>query len=195
GYELFLMARGRFQEAIAEGKIEVALDPLWHGSHGTLAQAYVESGQPDEGLAVLGKVRDFFPAMWVEGLAYEQKKEPAAAISIFRENVRIYGRTFVEADLARAYALAGHRAEADTILAELLQRRQQGYFSAYRIAIIYTGLGKEEQVFRWLGIACNEADPWLNRLPTDLSFAAYRSRPQFVEIEKKIAEIGRRFPD
>jgi hypothetical protein len=65
-------------------------------------------------------------------------------------------------------------------------QRKTGYFSGYRIAELYADLGDKDQAFRWLNIAYQERDPWLEGLKTDFSLDPLRSDPQFAELVRKV---------
>jgi len=101
----------------------------------------------------------------------------------------------MEADLARLYAVTGETGQAKMILDKLLAQRKTEYFSAYKIATIYTGLRDDQQVFRWLRIACDEEDPWLTRLLIDPNFAQYRSGSEIADIQKTLLANASRFPE
>src|SRR5215472_12266534 len=53
----------------------------------------------------------------------------------------------MEADLARLYAVTGETGQAKMILDKLLAQRKTEYFSAYKIATIYTGLAMISRCF------------------------------------------------
>lgn len=55
-----------------------------------------------------------------------------------------YAPTMSCADLGHLCAVWGKGAEAQQVLAELTTQSDQGYVSAYNIAVIYTGLGEME---------------------------------------------------
>src|SRR5262249_14520464 len=60
-------------------------------------------------------------------------------------------------------------------------QRKAGYFSAYYIAQLYADLGDKDQAFRWLNIAYNERDTYLEGLKTDFLLDPIRSDPRFAE--------------
>jgi hypothetical protein len=61
--------------------------------------------------------------------------------------------------LGYAYGVAGRREGSQGILDEVLERSKRGYFSPFFIAIIYAGLGDEDNAFEWLEKTYEERDP------------------------------------
>ena len=193
---LFLMTKGHFDEAIAEGKKSAELDPLWLGSYGSLANVYYYAGQYHEAVELVEtKAQRHAPSLWVAGVAYEAMKDYKSAIASMRDGIAVSGDRYMEADLARLYAESGETGQAKMILDRLLAQRKTEYFSAYKIATIYTGLRDDQQVFRWLRIACDEEDPWLARLLIDPNFAQYGSGSELADIQKTLLANASRFPD
>jgi len=70
--------------------------------------------------------------------------------------VSISPAPYFRALLARAYALAGERLKAESILGELKELSQQAYVSPFDIAIIHSGLGNVGATFEWLEKAYQE---------------------------------------
>jgi len=194
-YSIWLADQGRFEESLAEAKKVLQLDPLWAGSYASLASLLYNLGLYDQAIAEVTKAPNLYPSQAVFGLAYEGKKDYVRSIAAFQETVRLSPGGFVDADLARVYAISGHRQEADSILQRLLKQRESGYFSAYKIASIYVGFNNDAQVVRWLRIACEDEDPWLTRINTDPVFERYRSRPEIAEIKQKLIAQAKTFPD
>jgi TolB-like protein len=90
------------------------------------------------------------------------------------------------ASLGHAYALAGQRAEAQAILAALLQRRQKGYVSAFDLAVLYTGLGEKQQALDWLEKAYQERSAFLIYMTWEPRLDPLRNEPRFQDIIRKV---------
>jgi TolB-like protein/Flp pilus assembly protein TadD len=67
----------------------------------------------------------------------------------------------VLAPLGLVYGMAGRRADALKILAEMEQARHKQYVSPYYLAAVYSGLGRMDDAFRLLDQALNQRTPWL----------------------------------
>ena len=70
------------------------------------------------------------------------------AIAAFQKAVSCSGGSArMLAELGHAYGLAGKRTEAVKILAELKELSKHHYISPYNLALVYTGLGDNDQAF------------------------------------------------
>src|SRR6185369_9958560 len=152
-YSSFLVAMGRFDEAIAEAKRAEELEPLSFISNSHLGWILFLAGRNDEAIAHCRRLLEvdpnFFPALRYLGLAYEQKGMHKEAIAEFAKGVKLSASPLMISLLGHAYAVSGNKAEARRILAELDQQKQR-YVSPYTVATIYAGLGDRDQAFKWL---------------------------------------------
>jgi len=118
----------------------------------------------------------YFLAVGYDGLGQRQD-----AVSEYQKAVELsHGDTDTIAGLAHAYAAMGNRAEAETILAQLLKQSQTAYVSPYMIATIYAGLGNQDKAFEFLEKAFQEKSPDVPYfLKADLRLDTLRSDPRF----------------
>jgi serine/threonine protein kinase/tetratricopeptide (TPR) repeat protein len=98
--------------------------------------------------AVLEAGGDNFLAYAYLGLFYEQRRDYPKAIEAFRKAIELGAPSEAKAQLAHAAAMAGMRDEALRAIDELKELSKTAYVSPYNIAIVYTGLGDEEQTHR-----------------------------------------------
>jgi DNA-binding winged helix-turn-helix (wHTH) protein/TolB-like protein/Tfp pilus assembly protein PilF len=189
-YSSYLVAVERFDEAIAEAKRTEELEPLSFVASSHLGWIYYLSGQNDKAIEQCRKILELdpssFPARRYLGLAYEAKGMHAEAIAEFQKGVKLSGSPLMLALLGHAYAASGKTAEAKQVLNDLQQLQDQRYVSPYTVAAIYTGLGDQEQAFKWLQKAVEERDIWLMNLKVDPVFAKLRSQRQFTDILARI---------
>ena len=106
----------------------------------------------------------------------------AEAIAEFQTGVKLSGSPLMLALLGHAYATSGKTAEAKQVLADLEQLQGQRYVSPYTVAAIHTGLGDQDQAFKWLESAVEERDIWLMNLKVDPVFARLRSEKRFQDL-------------
>jgi DNA-binding winged helix-turn-helix (wHTH) protein/TolB-like protein len=181
-YSSYLVAMGRFDEAIAEAKRAEELEPLSFISNSHLGWILYLAGRYDEAIEHCKRLLDvdpnFFPARRYLGLAYEQKGMYSEAIDQFQRGVKLSGSPLMLSLLGHAYAVSGKKSEARGILVELDQQKQR-YVSPYTIATIYAGLGEKDQAFKWLEKAFEDRDIWLMNLKVDPLFAGLRSDQRF----------------
>lgn len=184
-FSSYLVAVGRFDEAIAEAKRAQELGPLSLISNLHLGWVLYLAGRYDEAIEHSKRLieidSNFFPAYRYLGLAYEQKGMYREAISEFEKGVKLSGSPLLIAHLGHAYAAAGNKAEARRVLVELEQHKQK-YVSPYRVAAIYAELGEKDEAFAWLEKAYNERDIWLINLRVDPVFRTLRSEGRLADL-------------
>jgi len=108
------------------------------------------------------------PTLWVirwqMGFAQLNLGQPSQAASESEAALKLLQPdrpAAVLAPLGLAYGLAGRRADALKILAEIEQRSQRRYISPYSLAAVYSGLGRMDEAFALLDKALEQRTPWL----------------------------------
>lgn len=188
-YANFLAAVGRFEEAVAEARQALALDPV--AVSVILNAAFIEyiAGRLDQAHVLVERAQeidaDFVHSHYYSGLIYQQQRSDEA-IGAFRKAVS--RGASAKAALGHACALAGKRQEALTLLHELQHQARTEYVSSYDIALVLIGLGDINQAFALLdkafverasGLAFLRSDPRLNSLHDDPRFQALARRLNF----------------
>lgn len=188
-YSSYLVAMGRFDEAIAEAKRAEELEPLSFIGNSHLGWILYLAGRYDEAIEhckrLLAVDPSFFPARRYLGLAYEQKGMYREAIAEFEQGVKLSDSPLMMSLLGHAYAASGKRSEAQRILVELDQQKQR-YVSPYTVATIYAGLGEKDQAFKWLEKAFEERDIWLMNLKVDPVLKNIRLDKRFTDLLQRI---------
>ena len=181
-----LSALGRFDEAIAEGKRAVELDPLSSVINSDLGAVYLYARRYDEAIAQYRKLLEMDPGYYfghfLLGQALEMKGSRDAAIVEYQKARALNDDPSVLGVLGRAYGLSGNRAEALKILDQMKALSKDRYVAAYSFALIYLGLGDNEEALRWLeksyedhagaDIGWIRVDPLLDSLHGDPRFEA-----------------------
>jgi tetratricopeptide (TPR) repeat protein len=109
------------------------------------------------------------------------------AIEEIREALRLSnGDVRMLATLGHAYAVSGNRTEALKILGELQQQSHNRYVSPYFIAVVYVGLGDDEEALRWLEKAYEERHPYLILLKVEPVFDNLRKNERFLDLQKRV---------
>ncbi len=93
-------------------------------------------------------------------------------------------RTVLE--LARAYAQAGRRGEAEPLLADVERRADRGYVASYDLALTYAALDDANRAFGLLWRAYEERYPWLVLLNVEPKFDRLRNDPRFAELVRRV---------
>jgi len=190
-YGLFLSAMGRHDEAIREATRAHDLDPVSLAiSRGVAFRPY-EARRYDQAIESARKTLElepsFAPVRYVLGLAYVQKASFERAIGELQQAVTLSGGnpTYIGA-LGFAYARAGRKGDARTVIADLEELSKRRYVPPYNIALIYTGLGENDRAFEWLQKAYEERSSrlvWLKVVP---EVDSLRADPRFQDLLRRV---------
>ncbi len=183
-YAHYLIAMGRKEDALVESKRALQLDPLNPILNTHLGWYYLMAHDYDDAIAQLVKTLEldsnYGLAHWYMGLAYEQRcAYPEAIAQLRRADDLLQRHPVVEGDLAHAYAVSNHEAEARKVLADLQRLSRQRYVSAFEIALIYFGLRRTDEGFEWLDKAYRERADLLVYLKDDPRLDPVRDDPRF----------------
>ena len=192
-YAILLIEMNRPNEAIAEIKRAVDLDPLTDRLYGVEAFIYYCARQYDRAEQILGIFEG--PAKHsVEDILHDllgkialAKKDYPVAISKFLAMSRAEPE---EPDwwayLTYACAQGGERKQALVSLAKLDQLGRKRYVAPYYMAIAWMGLGDLDRAIYFLNEAYRIKSSNLATLQADPLFDSLRSDPRFQELLHKI---------
>ena len=107
------------------------------------------------------------------------------ALAVFQK-VYAKNKALAGAVLGYAYGKAGRRDEALQVLAEMERLSKQRYIPPQEFAIIYIGLGDNDNAFLWLEKAYNEHFAVLINLTVDPIFLNLRSDPRFASLVERL---------
>jgi TolB-like protein/Flp pilus assembly protein TadD len=183
---LLLSALGRFDQAIAELKRALELDPVVPIIGVSLGATYRQARRYDEAIAQLRDSVEMHPEFyWARRflvLALESKGAAGEAIAEYRKAFELNDDPVVLALLAHAEVSLGKQSEARQILGQLTEEAKARYVPAYSFAVIHLALGEKEQALDWLEKAARDhdglyspffnVDPYLDPLRGDPRFEA-----------------------
>jgi DNA-binding winged helix-turn-helix (wHTH) protein/tetratricopeptide (TPR) repeat protein len=185
GYAHCLIEMGRVEESLAECQLALELEPLDLEINQHLGWCYLLAHEPDRAIeqlhTTLALGPEFYRARILLGIAYGQKKEFSHAISQFLQASLIEKTPVLSGFLGYAYAMAGGK-EALEILHDLLEESKQNYVPPYSIALIYTGLGNQDEALEWLQKAFVEHSHWRGWFTLIPELDSLRSDPRFTEL-------------
>jgi TolB-like protein/Flp pilus assembly protein TadD len=186
-----LLALGRFDRAIAEGKRAVELDPLSLIINADLGADYFVARRYDEAIAQLRKAIEmdprFYYAHWNLGMAWQLKGQLNQAIAEYRKAVELNDDPYALALLGQAYARAGQREEAQKILARLSEEAKSRYVHAYSFALMYLALGDKERAIDEIERAYRErAAGDVSQIKVDPMLDDLRGNPRFEALVQKV---------
>jgi TolB-like protein/Flp pilus assembly protein TadD len=182
-----LAATGRFEEAIAEGKRAVSLDPLSSVMTVDLGETLYYARRYEEAAREMRKGLDLDPtsvyAHYNIGMALQATGDLSGAIAEFEKAKEQPGdNPLVSSLCAAAKTQAGDRNAAGRMLADLDKLSQRGEPVGYYRAVLYLALNNKAEALRWLeqgyeerdgsNIGWIKVDPLLDPLHGDPKFEA-----------------------
>ena len=184
-YQNYLLSLGRNDEALREVARSIELDPL---SVHVLAEAQFANllaRQNDQAIALGRRLEEIEPGFGTShlytGLAYADKGDFGRAVAELQTAVRVDPNPTNKAYLAYARARAGDKAGAERILTELERISAHQYVCPFEVASAYAGLGRKQEVYRWMRKAVHDradcmvwlrTEPWLLSLRGDPEYRA-----------------------
>jgi tetratricopeptide (TPR) repeat protein len=186
-----LSALGRFDEAIAEGKRAVELDPLSLVINADLGMNYYYARRYDETVAQLRKTIEMDPNYYYAhvnlGQTLAGKRAFDEAIVEYQKARALNDDPFVLGLLGYAYASLGNRTEALKLLDQLKEISKERYVSLYTFAIVYVALGDKEEALRWLERCYQDrAGADIGWIRADSLLDPLRGDPRFEALAEKI---------
>jgi TolB-like protein/Tfp pilus assembly protein PilF len=190
-----LAALGRFDEAIAEGKRAIELDPLSPVINADLGQTLMNARRYDEAIAQLRKTLEIDPTFYLAhnnlGVVFELRGDVPTAITEYTKAQQLSDDLRARVLLATAKAQSGDKEAAMRMLAELEELSRDRYVRSYWRVLLYLALGNRDQAIRWLeqGIA-NHEGLGITWIKVDPRFDQLRGDPRFEALVKKIVPRG-----
>jgi len=172
---------GRSEEAVAQARRAVELDPLAPLLVMQLGMTLMGAGRYEEAAVSLTRAAQLAPTMFLPaihlGLLYHHLGRSDEAIAPLEAAVTASGRhPWTLSALAVCYCSLGKLAEVEAISDELLARARREYVQSSTLAIIAASLGRIDVAFECLDRACDEHDgilvyskryPFFNLLQND----------------------------
>ena len=189
-YAEFLSWQGRFDEALAEGKLGRQLDPLSSIIATDYASILYYSRRYDSALeeyhSVLeldpnyDRARDSMIPVYLQLGRYDE-----AVDGLNRWAARDQG-AWMWAYKAVAYSRSGHPAEADRALAKLEQISSSRADRTASLLIAYSGTGQKERVIELLQKAYSEHSNAVVQIKVDPMYDPIRSDPRFEDFMRRL---------
>ena len=189
-YALRLDDMGLFDQAIAEARRAIEIDPAGNYYRFVLATILVDARQYESAVAEIREVLDAepndFPSL--DELAEIQmltghSGEALDTLEKARQNTP--DKSALDWQQARAYALAGKREQALRIVQKMRNDSKTQYMRPTDFAAVYCALGDRDQTFVWLEKAFAQHDLELQNLRVDAKWDSIRSDPRFEKLAKR----------
>lgn len=193
-YGHFLRALGRWEEAIAQMKAALELDPFsvetskalgatyfWAGQHDRAIDQYLRTLELDANHAqTRDLLADAFAAQGLYGKALAERRT-FLVLEGAGEAAEALGTDASEEGYRRAM-----RGLYSRYLAALQEASASRYVSPMEFAMTYVALDDEEQAFAWLEKAYEERAPSLVNLKSDPAFDPLRSDGRFHDLVRRV---------
>src|SRR6266481_1360212 len=190
-----LSTLGRFDEAIAESKRAVELDPLSPVINSDLGSNLMVARRYDEAIAQLRKTLEIDPTFSLAhgalGEALQFKGDLPGAIAEYTKAQELGADPRIRVLMAAAKAQSGDRDAAVRMLAELEEASRNREIPGAQRAVLYTSLGNRTEAIRCLEQSVADHDTqdvaWIKVYPT---WDPLRGDPRFEALVQKVVGPG-----
>ena len=192
-YWLYLSSMGRHEEALAEIKNAIRLDPLNLKYNDNLGQEYVVKRQYDLALEQFKKVIEMDPGFAsvhfdLAGAYFDmgkydlwiQELQDGAALSHQPEYAAIYK------EVSNVYSRSGFRAAVREWAQQQVELSRRRYEDPAFIGYIYASIGDKDQAFAWLEKGYKEKSDSIQYLKTIHMADPLRSDPRYADLLKRM---------
>lgn len=188
-YARFLVAQGRFDEALAEHRRASELDPLSVEITDRVATPLIFQGEYEAAKEQIRKALELDPndllAHWLLGVIDLAAGKFNEAIPEL-EKVQAMDPSFPPCELGYAYAAAGERAKAQAVLEQGNQMSSRQWVDPLCSAEIYSGLGDKGRALDQLDKAYDDRSSNLMLVKVVKFWDPLRSEPRFIALLKKV---------
>ena len=190
-----LSTLGRFDEAIAESKRAVELDPLSPVINSDLGSNLMVARRYDEAIAQLRKTLEIDPTFSLAhgalGEALQFKGDLPGAIAEYTKAQELAADPRIRVLLAAAKAQSGDKDAAVRMLAELEEASRNREIPGAQRAVLYTSLGNRTEAIRCLEQSVADHDSqdvaWIKVYP---KWDPLRGDPRFEALVQKVVGPG-----
>jgi TolB-like protein/Tfp pilus assembly protein PilF/predicted Ser/Thr protein kinase len=189
-YSFYFAIQKNPDMAVAETKRAIDLDPFSLAANQQLGAIYYQARRYQEGAEQLRKTIDMdtnFPlAHYQLGRVYAAEGKYQEAVEEWKKYSDLSPGTFALGYLAYGYGRLGDRAQATRILEQLKLRSKTEFVSAIPFALVYMGLGDNEQALASLDQALQERASMLVFLNLDSVWDPIRSDVRFANLVRSV---------
>jgi adenylate cyclase len=181
---------GRYDEAIKLLEKAKELDPLSPVIVAYIGQVHIYAKQYNKAEVVLKdalKVHPNHPLILHNiGELYAAQGRYAEAIVPLQQSSELSASAHYKSILAYAYAMANRKAEAMSILIELLNKSDSGSVSGFNVAAVYLALGDNEKALSQLEQGYEHRDVWMKELIAWPWFDSLHDEPRYKNLIRRM---------
>ena len=186
-YERYLVRTGRERETMAEIQRNEDMDPFSSRLYHLEGLILYDCRQYDQALMLIQKVRtlDIPQPNWhfLLGEIYAEKGDYANSLAEF---LHAGTRPQANGHLGNMYARENKVDDAMELISHLEDSVRTEGVGRYEIALVYAGLGKKDEAFKWLEEAYKARDEGLTYLKIDPCLDPLRSDPRFNDLLSRV---------
>ena len=187
-YAEYFSRLGRNEEALAESARALALDPVSPLSHNNRAMILWAAHRFDDAVREARRALELDPnfvnAYWWMGAAQAHQGDLPKAIESFARGLAMSDGTVFRGLLGHAYGLAGQKAKALELLAEIEKIAKNRYVSPVDLAVIHAGLGEADSTFQWMETAFRTRATRVHELRRPY-FDKFKSDPRYTDLLRR----------
>jgi TolB-like protein/Flp pilus assembly protein TadD len=187
---LFLVALGRFEEALSELRRAQALDPLALIFAADAAAVLCLMREPDKAIEqchrVLGLDPTFARAHFYAGWAHAQQDELRDALTALEKACELDDNPWTAGWLGYACGRAGRESDAERLLDRLRELSDRGCEVAFFTSLVQTGMGDLESALASLAVAREERAIGFDIARYTFAFDCLREDPRF----QRLLQVG-----
>lgn len=189
-YGTLLFALGRMEEAFAEDRWAIEVDPLSFFS-GDYAFHLALAGRLDEALERIHQAMQTLPGFgshkYILGVIYERMGRHPEAIEALEQAVESGPlHTIPLGVLGYTYAVAGQRENALRTVRNLDQLAQTRPVSQFSKSLVFAGFGDRKSALACLERAYEERSPWLYMLKAYPWLNSLHGEPRFQDLVRRV---------
>jgi len=187
----YLTFMGRFEESIRHYESALEFDPFSLQVNMNLATTYFLRGEYERSLNHSAKTIElepsYMPIHFLMGCNYIELNRLSEAIEEFQYIYKLDEEAYLALGfMGYAHALAGQRAEAETLLNILGEISQRKYVSPYSMLVIHLALGPQDRVFEILEQLYEESNDWLVWLKVSPELKSLRDDSRYKNLLRRI---------
>ena len=180
---------GRHDEALDAIRQSLILDPLSLITGALHGQFLYQAGKDQEAIEQFKRVLGMEPHFWVGQICLAKVLEKqglySEALIACHDAWEHSGNTEALSIAGYVHAVSGNKAEAESSLENLLKIKKERYIPAFNVALIFVGLGSDEEALNWLELAYDEGDVHMPFL-VDQKLKRLSSNPRYQKLRVKV---------
>lgn len=190
-YAYFLAATEQFDRSIAHIKQAHEIEGSLSLSISTdIGEIYCWARRYDESITQLKEMTriapDFAPARNALGIAYLKTGQIPEAITEFETARRLHDGPSTIALLGYAFGISGQREKALEIVADLNKLSETRYIKPFWFAVVYSGIGDNDEALKRLEEAFNERSDTMAILRVYPLIQGLHPHPRFIRLQERI---------